>query len=64
MLKSVLWLLHRCASPSSGRSHVKFIQYRPVLSNDKLKSEFGFTPHYDAREVFDRYREGRAERET
>jgi UDP-glucose 4-epimerase len=32
-----------------------------VLANEKLKAEFGFTPRYDARKVFERYRDGRAE---
>lgn len=64
MLKSALWLLHLLRVTRLGPGHTKFIQYRPVLSNDKLKSEFGFTPQYDARKAFERYRDGRAERET
>lgn len=59
LLKSVLWLLHLLRVTRLGPGHAKFIQYRPVLSNDKLKAEFGFTPQYDAREVFERYRDGR-----
>lgn len=62
LLKSVLWLLHLLRVTKLGPGHAKFIQYRPVLANDKLKSEFGFTPRYDARKVFERYRDGRAER--
>ena len=38
-----------------GPEHVKFIQYRPVLANDKLKSGLGYAPRFDARAVFDRY---------
>ncbi|HEX7883294.1 MAG TPA: SDR family oxidoreductase [Afipia sp.] len=63
ILKSALWLLHLLRVTKLGPGHARFIQYRPVLSNDKLKSEFGFTPQYDARQVFERYRDGRAERE-
>ncbi len=63
LLKFALWLLHLLRVTKLGPGHAKFIQYRPVLSNDKLKSEFGFTPHHDARKVFERYRDGRAERE-
>ena len=61
LLKSALWLLHLLRITKLGPGHAKFIQYRPVLSNEKLKSEFGFTPRYDARKVFERYRDGRAE---
>lgn len=61
VLKSALWLLHLLRITKLGPGHAKFIQYRPVLSNDKLKSEFGFTPRHDARKVFERYRDGRME---
>ncbi len=61
LLKSALWLLHLLRITKLGPGHAKFIQYRPVLSNDKLKAGFGFTPRYDARRVFERYRDGRAE---
>jgi len=61
LLKSALWLLHLLRITKLGPGHAKFIQYRPVLSNEKLKAVFGFTPHYDARKVFERYRDGRAE---
>jgi len=61
LLKSALWLLHLLRITKLGPGHAKFIQYRPVLSNDKLKAEFGFTPRYDARKVFERYRDGREE---
>lgn len=61
LLKSALWLLHLLRLTKLGPGHAKFIQYRPVLSNEKLKTVFGFTPRYDARKVFERYRDGRAE---
>jgi UDP-glucose 4-epimerase len=57
LLKSVLWILNKFRITNLGPEHVKFIQYRPVLANDKLKSEFGYAPRYDARAVFDRYLE-------
>jgi UDP-glucose 4-epimerase len=34
-----------------GPESLKFIQYRPVLSNEKLKKEFGFTPQKSSKEV-------------
>ncbi len=60
-LKFVLWLLQSLRVTKLGPGAVKFVQHRPVLSNTKLKSEFGFTPHYNALEVFERYRDGRVE---
>lgn len=60
-LKFLLWLLKLLRVTRLGPGAVKFVQYRPVLANEKLKSEFGFAPRYDAREVFERYRDGRAE---
>lgn len=60
-LKFLLWLLQSLRITKLGPGAVKFVQYRPVLANEKLKSEFGFTPHYDARKVFERYRDGRME---
>lgn len=62
ILKAALWLLHALRITELTPRNVKFIQYRPVLSNEKLKSEFGFTPQHNAAEVFERYRAGRAER--
>jgi UDP-glucose 4-epimerase len=35
---------------------VKFLRYRPVLSNERLKAEFGFTPSASSEECFERYR--------
>ncbi len=57
LLKSVLWILNKLRITNLGPEHVKFIQYRPVLANEKLKSGFGYAPRYDARGVFGRYLE-------
>jgi UDP-glucose 4-epimerase len=62
-LKAALWLLHALRLTELTPGNVKFIQYRPVLANDKLKSEFGFAPRHNVLEVFERYRAGRAERQ-
>ncbi|MGN6284341.1 MAG: SDR family oxidoreductase [Afipia sp.] len=62
LLKGTLWLLRALRLTNLGPGNVKFIQYRPVLSNNKLKTVFGFTPQYNALQVFDRYRAGRGER--
>lgn len=55
LLKSALWVLNKLGLTKLGPEHVKFIQFRPVLANEKLKAEFGYAPRLDARAVFDRY---------
>lgn len=35
-----------------GPEQVRFLQYRPVLNNDALKSEFGYIPEKSSAEVF------------
>ncbi|MBX3550089.1 MAG: SDR family oxidoreductase [Xanthobacteraceae bacterium] len=57
LLKTALWIFKTLRLTNLGPEHVKFIQYRPVLANEKLKSEFGYTPQYDAAAVFQRYLE-------
>lgn len=39
-----------------GPEQVRFLRYRPVLSNERLKNEFGFTPSCSSEACFDRYR--------
>lgn len=43
-----------------GPEQTKFLQYRPVLRNDRLKCVFGYTPRYTTREAFARWLEARA----
>ncbi|MCE7482251.1 SDR family oxidoreductase [Microbacterium profundi] len=38
-----------------GPEKVPFLRYRPVLSNARLKDEFGFTPARTSREAFEEY---------
>lgn len=38
-----------------GPEKVVFLQYRPVLTNGRLKEEFGFTPSRTSSEAFDEY---------
>lgn len=38
-----------------GPEQVKFLQYRPVLDNHKLKTEFGYIPQKSSREAFLHY---------
>ncbi|HEY1104999.1 MAG TPA: NAD-dependent epimerase/dehydratase family protein [Agromyces sp.] len=45
-----------------GPERVGFLQYRPVLANDRLKTELGYVPGKTSREAFDAYLEARAAR--
>ena len=45
-----------------GPEQVDFLRYRPVLSNARLKEEFGYAPQLSSTEVFERYRRARAGR--
>jgi UDP-glucose 4-epimerase len=42
-----------------GPEQVNFLRYRPVLDNERLKSEFGFTPAHTSEDCFERYRRAR-----
>lgn len=39
-----------------GPEQTKFLQYRPVLDNTRLKEQFGFTPCHTSREAFEAWR--------
>ncbi|UOQ90007.1 NAD-dependent epimerase/dehydratase family protein [Agromyces endophyticus] len=45
-----------------GPERVGFLQYRPVLANDRLKTQLGYVPGRTSREAFDAYLEARAAR--
>ncbi len=53
VLGPTLALLKRLHLTQYGPEQVRFLRYRPVLANRRLKQEFGFTPTYTSREVFD-----------
>jgi UDP-glucose 4-epimerase len=61
IMRGALRLLSALGLTRLTPENVKFIQYRPVLDNARLKSEFGYTPELDARAVFERYRDQRAD---
>lgn len=44
-----------------GPEHVKFLRYRPVLSNHKLVEDFGLKPQKTSKEAFEAYRKSRLE---
>jgi len=38
-----------------GPEKIRFLRYRPVLRNDRLKHEFGYTPRLTSAEAFEEY---------
>ena len=55
LLKGALWLLKRLGLTQYGPEQVGFLQYRPVLANDRLKEVMGYIPAKTSREVFEYY---------
>ncbi|TDF38241.1 SDR family oxidoreductase [Alteromonadaceae bacterium M269] len=53
VLKLALWVGYKLGLASAKPEQVMFLQYRPVLSNKKLKSEFGYQPQKTTKEVFE-----------
>jgi UDP-glucose 4-epimerase len=61
VVKGVLWLKKKAGVTPYGPEQVKFLQYRPVLANRRLKEAFGYTPRKNTREVFDYFRTHRGD---
>jgi UDP-glucose 4-epimerase len=59
LLKAVLAVGHRLRLTPYGPEQTRFLRYRPVLDNARLKSDFGYTPALTSREAFARWREAR-----
>jgi UDP-glucose 4-epimerase len=59
LVKGILWLLKSLRLGENGPERVKFLQYRPVLSNRRLKEEYGYTPELTSREAFELYARAR-----
>lgn len=52
LLKLAFRILRPLGLVKYGPESLKFIQYRPVLNNAKLKKEFAYTPEKSTKEVF------------
>ena len=52
---STLFVLKRMKLSQYGEEQVRFLKYRPVLENKKLKEHFGYIPEKTSREVFQFY---------
>ena len=55
MYKRQLWIGRSLRLTEHGPEKVRFLRYRPVLANDRLKRVFGFTPTRTSREAFEEY---------
>ncbi|MCB2227016.1 MAG: SDR family oxidoreductase [Desulfarculaceae bacterium] len=55
LLKGALWLLKRLGLTQYGPEQLGFLQYRPVLANDRLKEVMGYIPAKTTRQVFEYY---------
>lgn len=59
LVKAILWMLKGVGLTENGPERVAFLRYRPVLSNRRLKEEFGYTPRLTSREAFELYARAR-----
>ena len=59
VVRESLRLMRALGVTQYGPEQVDFLRYRPVLSNRRLKDEFGYVPEKSTREVFELFVEGR-----
>lgn len=59
LVKGALWLLKNLRLTENGPDRVAFLRYRPVLSNRRLKEEYGYVPRLTSREAFELYARAR-----
>ena len=59
VLRGALAVGKRLGLTPYGPEQTRFLQYRPVLANDRLKTVFGYTPSRTSREAFDEWRRAR-----
>lgn len=57
VLKTALGIAHPLGLSRYGPQQVRFLQYRPVLDNTKLKAVFGYQLQKTSAEAFDAWRE-------
>lgn len=56
VLKTALAVAKPLGLSQYGPEQVRFLQYRPVLDNDRLKNVFGYTPELTSAQVFDMWK--------
>jgi len=59
LVKALLFVLKSLGLTENGPERVNFLRYRPVLSNRRLKEEYGYTPQLTSREAFELYARAR-----
>ncbi|MFQ5628968.1 MAG: NAD-dependent epimerase/dehydratase family protein, partial [bacterium] len=59
LVSSAFAILQRLGLSQYRPEQVNFLRYRPVLSNRKLKEDFGYTPMLSTKQVFEYYLEKR-----
>ncbi len=59
LVKGLLFVLKSLGLTENGPERVKFLRYRPVLSNRRLKEEYGYVPQLSSREAFELYARAR-----
>ena len=55
LMRAALWMLKKLGLSQYGPEQVNFLRYRPVLSNRRLKAEYGYIPQKTTRQVFEYY---------
>lgn len=55
VLRGALGLARALGLSTRGGEQVDFLRYRPVLSNERLVRELGFTPRFTSQECLERY---------
>lgn len=64
VLRRVLAVAQRFGLTRYGPEQTRFLQYRPVLANEKLKTVFGYTPRYSSAQAFDAWLAAREHRDS
>lgn len=64
VLRAGLWLGNRLGLTGYTPAQINFLRYRPVLSNQRLKAEFGYQPRKSSEEVFRFYLAGTGVRQA
>ncbi len=59
VVKAILMALKKLGLTENGPERVAFLRYRPVLSNRRLKEEYGYIPQLTSREAFELYARAR-----
>lgn len=55
VFRLVLFILQKVGLSVYGPEQLIFLQHRPVLSNDRLKREFGYQPRFNSRDAFEAF---------